>query len=58
MDYESIIFNKYLEGKADVNEKRLLLRYLKEQKEAPESLKETYREWEEQHVSDFHPYES
>ncbi len=58
MDHEKTIFLKYLDGKADLDEKRQLLAYLKNNPSAREELQSTYRKWADEHGRSFNPYPS
>lgn len=58
MDHEISIFIKYLDGKADPDEKRQLVAYLKSNASAREELKAAYRQWADEQGRLFDPYPS
>lgn len=58
MDHEKSIFIKYLDGKADPDEKRQLVAYLKSNASAREELKAAYRQWADEQGRLFDPYPS
>ena len=58
MDHEKSIFIKYLDGKADPDEKRQLVAYLKSNASAREELKAAYRQWTDEQGRLFDPYPS
>ncbi len=57
MNHESLFLN-YLDGKAGLNEKRQLLRLLKDSPQEREAFQLTYKKWAEQRGRIFDPYPS
>ena len=58
MNHEKTLFLEYLDGKADLESKRQLLRLLKENPEAREEFQSIYREWKEERGASFNPWSS